>query len=211
MGVHMYDFIIFDVDGTLIETEQVVIDAYQKVIFEEFGRYFSTEEFFENHSVPTFERMKRFGVKNVEEAVDKFHIYLMEGFCKLKPYEGILQILKILKHKNILTGIVTARSGKEVSEDPCLQSFIKNFEFIVCADDTIKHKPDPEPLLFITKKMKANKAKTIYIGDTYSDYMCAKNSGVHFGLALWGAKDIENIIAHHNFLKPGDIQDVLLR
>ena len=205
----MYKYIIFDVDGTLIETEQVVVSSYQKVIVEEFGRYFSMEELFENYSVPTFERMKRFGVKNVEEAVNKFHSCLMEGFCRLEPYEGIFEILETLENKNILMGIVTARSKKEVSGDLCLQNFIKHFKYIVCADDTVKYKPDPDPLLLIFEKMKVDKSKTIYIGDTYSDYMCAKNSGVHFGLALWGAKNTKNIVAQYNFKLPEEILNII--
>ena len=201
----MYDCIIFDVDGTLINTEQAVVSSYQRVIFEQFGRFFTEEEIFRNYSFPTNERMEKFGITNVEEAVEKFHKYLMEAFCGVKPYEGILQLLEILKQKKIAIGIVTARSKKEVDEDPCLQSIVKHFNYVICADDTIKHKPDPEPLLRVIKEMNMNIFKTLYIGDTHSDYMCAVNSDVDFGLALWGAKNTENIEAEYNFKEPAEI------
>lgn len=205
----MYDCIIFDVDGTLINTEQAVISSYQRVIFEEFGCYFTEEEIFRNYSFPTYERIERFGITNVEEAVAKFHNYLMEAFCKVKPFDGILQLLEVLKKKKVAIGIVTARSKKEVEEDPCLQSILKHFNYIICADDTEKHKPDPAPLLKIIKEMNMNIFKTLYIGDTHSDYMCAANSDVDFGLALWGARSVENIKAEYDFKEPGEILHVL--
>jgi HAD superfamily hydrolase (TIGR01549 family) len=205
----MYNFIIFDVDGTLINTGAAVVAAYQEVIFEEFGRYFSEKEIFENYMFPTYERLKGFGVKNIEESIKKFHNYLMDAFYNLDPYEGIFQLLETLEHRNIRMGIVTARSRKEVIDDPCLQCFIKHFEYVVCADDTVKHKPEAEPLLKIIKEMKADISKTIYIGDTPSDYMCAKSSGIDFGLALWGAKNTENINAKYKFKQPEEILDIL--
>jgi HAD superfamily hydrolase (TIGR01549 family) len=205
----MYKNIIFDVDGTLIDTESAVIAAYQRVIFEEFGRYASMEEIFEHHTVPTHERLKRFGLKNIEDAEEKYHNYLMEAFSKVKVYDGIIELLEALEHKNILVGVVTARSRKEVEGDPCLQSLVWNFKNIVCADDTQEHKPQPQPLRKIFDIMKVEIDKTIYIGDTYSDFMCAKNSGVHFGLAVWGARYKENITADYNFYHPKEILNII--
>jgi HAD superfamily hydrolase (TIGR01549 family) len=205
----MYKYIIFDVDGTLIETEPAVVSSYQRVFFEEFGRYLTVEELFENYMVPTYERMRRFGFKNVEEAVEKFHTYLMEAFCNVKAYKGILSLLEALENKDISMGVVTARSKREVEDDPCLQSLVKHFKYIICADDTQKHKPESEPLFKIFEMMNANPFKSIYIGDTYSDYMCAKNADVDFGLAVWGAKKTDGIIAEFSFEKPEDILNIL--
>lgn len=205
----MYNNIIFDVDGTLIDTGTTVTSSYQKVIFEEFGRYFTREELAEAYALPTDKTFAKFGFKNVEEALQKYHVYLMQAFCNVKAYDGILKVLDFIGSNNITTGIVTARSKREVEEDPCLQSLITHFKHVICADDTKKHKPDPEPLLEIIKQTNAEISKTLYIGDTYFDFMCAKNSGVHFGLALWGAKETEGIEANYYFKKPEEILDIL--
>jgi HAD superfamily hydrolase (TIGR01549 family) len=207
----MYKCIIFDVDGTLINTEAVVIPTYQRVIFEEFGRYFTEEELARSYALPTYESIVRMGFKNVEEGVQKYHKYLMEAFCNVKAYDGIIEVLDFLAEHDITTGIVTARSKREVDEDVCLQSLVHHFKYIVCADDTEKHKPDPEPIQKLIKLANLENSNTLYIGDTYYDYMCAKNSGVHFGLALWGARTTEGIDAEYYFKTPTEIVDVLLK
>jgi HAD superfamily hydrolase (TIGR01549 family) len=205
----MYKSVIFDVDGTLIDTEAVVIPTYQRVIFEEFERFFTKEEMARVYALPTYESMVRLGFKNVEEAVHKYHTYLMEAFCNVKPYEGIIEVLDFLDRRDVKTGIVTARSKREVEDDSCLQSLASYFNYTVCADDTEKHKPDPEPIQKLLKMADAENTAAIYIGDTYYDYMCAKNSGVHFGLALWGARTTDRIDADYYFQTPSEIIKLL--
>ena len=142
-----YGCIIFDVDGTMINTEKAVHKSYQRVIFEEFNRYFTPEEFSVAYGVPTLEALKKLGIKDVEEANRKYHMYLMEEFKKVQPYDGIIDVLVELNKLNIPLGIVTSRNNEEVLDDACLQGIIKYFKYIICADDTKKHKPDSEPLL----------------------------------------------------------------
>lgn len=205
----MYSCIIFDIDGTLIDTKPAIVSSYQKVYFEEFGRYCMPEELAMGFTVPTKECMSMLGFKNVEEALSKYHTYLFESFYNVKVFDGILQVLDILDGKNYTKAIVTARSKREIENDPCLQTIIKHFKFVVCADDTKRHKPDPEPVLKLVDMANTEIGTTIYIGDTYSDYMCARNSGVHFGLALWGAGTIEGIDADYNLKNPMEILSIL--
>lgn len=201
----MYQLVIFDVDGTLIDTAPAVALCYQQLFFEEFGRHLTSEEFFQDYTLPTNKRLENLAFKDVEEAANRLHTYLMRAYCNVQPFNDILNVLDFLSNRNITMGIVTARSKNEVENDPCLKSFISRFKHVICADDTIKHKPDADPILELMKRAGAEKNETIYIGDTFSDYMCAKNAGVHFGLALWGAKFSDGIKADYNFTDPHEI------
>lgn len=205
----MYNCIVFDVDGTLIDTERAVFSSYQKVIFEEFGRYYEPEEIKPAFGVPTPEALARLGFKNIEEAEGKYHRYLMEAFCHAKPFEGIIEVLAALKHQGITTGVVTSRNKAEVEEDACFQGLAQYFTYVICADDTEKHKPDPEPLLTVVKRAEKELCKTLFIGDTHYDSACAKGAGVDFALALWGAKEGDRIGADYYLQEPRKILDVL--
>jgi phosphoglycolate phosphatase-like HAD superfamily hydrolase len=108
-----------------------------------------------------------------------------------------------------MLSIVTARNKSELDDDAGFQRVLKYFDFIVCADDTKKYKPDPEPLLYLLKKADAKYNETIYIGDAYTDFLCARNTGVDFGLALWGALNRNGIDAEYYFERPEDIIDIL--
>ena len=201
----MYDCIIFDVDGTLIDTENAVLTTYRKVFLDEFHRDILPEELRAAYGVPTGLAMKNLGFKNVREAEENYHKHLFKEFCNVKPFNGILPVLEILKSKGIVTGIVTSRDKKEVTNDVCLQGLITYFQYVICTDDTEKHKPDPEPLLKLIEKTGLKASNVLYIGDTYFDYMCAKSAGVDFALALWGTKSSVNINAKYNMDKPADI------
>ncbi len=206
-----YDCIIFDVDGTMIDTRHAVFTSYQRVIFEEFNRYFTDEELRVAYGVPTEEALARLGFKNVSEAHKKYHRYLMEAFSQVQPFEGIIEILEILREEKIITGIVTSRDKDEVLQDKCLQKLIKHFDYVVCSNDTEKHKPNPEPVLKLLELAKCENKKVLYIGDTHYDYMCAKNAGVDFALALWGAENTEDIHADYNLEKVKDLFGIIFK
>lgn len=205
----MYQCIIFDVDGTMVDTESAVISSYQRIIHEEFGRYFTPEELKAGYGVPTTQALERYGFEDVEEAYKKYHRYLTEAFCDVKAFAGIVNVLESVKEKGLVTGIVTSRNKSEIAMDQCLQGIIKHFDFVVGSEDTQKHKPEAEPIRKLMELAGAAPEETIYIGDTYFDYMCAKNAGVSFALALWGARSTADIRADYDLERPGDILKLL--
>ena len=59
---------------------------------------------------------------------------------------------------------------------------------MVCADDTVRHKPDSEPLLYYLEQTGCQGDELLYIGDSVYDRQCAAGAGTAFGLAGWGAQ-----------------------
>lgn len=206
----MYSFIIFDVDGTLIDTENAVKESYQKVIFEEFGRRFTEKELTVAYGIPTPQAIERLGFHDIDSACQKYYKYLFEAYAEVKPFKGILEMLEEMKARNVPSGLVTSRNRSEVANDPSLQSLLKYFSHVICAEDTQKHKPEAEPVLKLIEKIDADISKVMYLGDTYYDYMCARNAGVKFALASWGARSTEDIEADHILKEPKDLLELLL-
>ncbi len=205
----MYNCIIFDVDGTLIDTENAVFSIYQRMVSERLGRNISDEEIKNAYAVPTIQALKQLGFNNDEKAVRDFHQYLMESFKKVKPFEGIMKVLMDLAQNNKVTGIVTSRSSEEVMEDPCLQKMFAYFSYLVCMSDTKRHKPHPEPLLKVVELSGLKVSDTIYIGDSHIDCKCAENAGIDFALALWGARNTDNINAKYMLKHPGQLLEIM--
>lgn len=205
----MYKLIIFDVDGTLIDTEKAVFLTYSRLYSEELGGAFTQEQMRSAYGVPTLEALTRLGFRNTAEAGKKYHKYLMSAYCEVKLFDGLPEVLERLKERGVVMGVATSRNKSEVSEDICLQGIRGYFKHLVCADDTQKHKPCPEPLLKLMEQAGASPDETLFIGDTDYDYLCARNAGVDFGLALWGAKNPENIEADYSLKEPGQILDLI--
>lgn len=205
----MYKYVIFDVDGTMIDTEKAVFHAYQTLIFKKYGRYFSEEEMLKGYGVPTPQSLARYGFTDIEAAMSEYSGYLEEGLSHCKTFDGIDAVINRLTVMNMPLGVVTSRSRHEVEIDPSLQAIISKFASVVCSNDTAKHKPEAEPLLKAMEKMNAVPSETLYIGDTVFDRMCAKNAGIRFALALWGSNNAENIDADYFLKKPEDLFEIL--
>jgi len=205
----MYNCIIFDVDGTLIDNKKAVFEAYQEVIFKEFGRRFTNEELKPAYGVTTRQALINLGFKDIDAALNAHHKALMEAFANAKPFEGIENVLKELRKLDVVKGIVTSRNRAEVYDDVCLQKYIKYFDYVVCSDDTKRHKPNPDPVLKLLEMAGVKAANTIYIGDTNYDAVCAKKAGTDFALALWEAGENSGIEADYYLKNPGELLKLL--
>lgn len=201
----MIDLIIFDVDGTMIDTEKAVMESYNYAIKEEFERCLSEEELSAAYGIPTIKAMERLGILDTEKACGRYYEHLFKAFAEVMPFEGIVELLEEVQKQGICCGIVTSRNRSEVEKDVSLQKLMKYFKYVICAEDTKKHKPDAEPALKLIEKAGTDVTNAVYLGDTYYDYMCAKNAGVKFALASWGARNTDGIEADYVLDEPNDL------
>lgn len=206
----MYECIIFDVDGTLIDSEEAVLNSLKIVLKEELGRSFSSEELSFVFGIPGEEPLRKLGVKDIDGAIYRWNKYLKEFYHLIKAYPQIENVLKILKDKGIRIGIVTSKTKQEYNDDFIPFGLGKYIDTVVCADDTLKHKPYPDPINKFLEISGAKKHTSIYIGDTAYDSKCAGSAGVDFALAVWGAKNPDDIPARFKLNRPEDILSIIL-
>lgn len=110
---------------------------------------------------------------------------------------------------SIVTGVVTSKTKKEFQDDFVPFGLTPYLPYVICADDTERHKPHPEPILKFLELSGAKAETSIYIGDTIYDYECARDAGVDFGLALWGCNQPDAIPAKYKFKNPEEIVNLL--
>ena len=205
----MYNCIIFDIDGTLLDTETAVLSSLQKLVSEELNKNLSFDELRFALGIPGEVTLNKLGITNVLDCNVKWNKYLKEYFHDVKVFDGIKDTLIKLNEIGILTGIVTSKTKEEFSNDFAPFGLNNYFKLVVCADDTEKHKPDPEPILKFIELSDADKSKTIYIGDTKYDMDCAFGADIDFALALWGAKSSTGINANYILENPKQILELL--
>lgn len=164
--------VIFDVDDTLIYT----IDTAYKKTNEAGKRVFnvdlSKKEFIDLYGKYDFiECIKHwYNVENTEKFVNEYNnIYLDYEFVG-----DIEKILKRLKEKNIIVGVVT-NSTKEKTERK-LKKYINLLDFIYCD----ANKPSIESINDIINKYQVSPNEIIFIGDSDSDYQTSKNAKINF-------------------------------
>jgi HAD superfamily hydrolase (TIGR01549 family) len=205
----MYNYIIFDIDGTILDTEIAVLSSLQKLLLEELNKDFSFEELKFAFGIPGEVTLSKLGVANPFEANKKWNRYLKEYFHHVKVFDNIKGTLDRLNEMGIPAGIVTSKTKEEFKHDFVPFGLTNYFNLVVFADDTEKHKPDPEPILKFIEISGVDKSKTIYIGDTKYDMECASSAGIDFALALWGAKSSAGINANYILENPKQILELI--
>ncbi|OAB44786.1 HAD family hydrolase [Paenibacillus glacialis] len=205
----MYNTIIFDVDGTLMDTERAVLGSLQKMLKIDYDRDIETHELYFVLGIPGVYSLKELGIHDIHKAHARWEHFMKDFYHSIEVFGGISDLLITLKQRNINQGIVTSKTTQELQDDFVPFGLMDQLTHFVCADDTLKHKPNPEPLLKFLEISGADPVTSIYIGDTIYDYECARDAGVDFGLALWGCKDHTKIPAKYKFEQPNDIIKLL--
>ncbi|OPH57860.1 HAD family hydrolase [Paenibacillus ferrarius] len=205
----MYNTIIFDVDGTLIDTEKAVLGSLQKMLKADYNRDIELDSLTFVLGIPGAISLPKLGIHDIRRANDRWNYFMKDFSSSIEVFSGIIELLNTLDQRNTIQGIVTSKTAEELTNDFVPFGLMNYLKYIVCADDTEKHKPNPEPLMKFLEISGAEPTKSIYIGDTIYDYECARDAGIDFGLALWGCKNHEKINAKYKFENPQDLIKLL--
>jgi len=206
----MYKCVIFDVDGTLIDTEEGILASLQRVVKEELNQVIDLDKLKFALGITGDAALIKLGISNIAKANQNWIKYIEDYSHLIKIYDGIEKNLIKLSGAGIYMGIVTSRTVQELDNDFFPLGLQKYMRTIISADDTKKHKPEPEPLLKFLEVSGIDVSSSLYIGDTIYDMQCANGAGIDFALALWGAKSHEGIANAKYILKnPDEIWDII--
>jgi pyrophosphatase PpaX len=181
------DTVLFDFDGTVMDTTDVIIGSWQHTFMKFEGRERPVEDI-----IKTFGEILSHTMKNVlphvdtEEAIDAYRSYHRDNFGeRISVFEGMAELLAELKKRNFKTGLVTSRLSGTTWEGLRQYNLAEYFDVVVSCDDTDKHKPDPTPVNIALERLGSKPENAIMLGDTKFDILCAKNAGVRSVLVGW--------------------------
>ena len=189
----MYTHVIFDVDGTIMDTSLVCEKALQRLVLSRTGRVLEPHECSFAFGMTGENALPTFGLQNTPDVVAEWDGYFNEMIGEARVFEGITELLTKLKVRGIKLGVLTSRAYSEINIDENFKNILHYFDNIIAADDTSEHKPSPAPMYEYLRRTGALPNEVLYIGDTIYDYECAKSAGVAFALATWGAGNTEGI------------------
>lgn len=201
--------ILFDLDGTILNTQKMNIIPLQKLILEELGKEISYDNLIKYCAYPGKQTIKMLGFDNIEDSYDKWVKYVNEFEEGAVLYDGFNEVFKILYEKGIKIGIASSKMKKQYEIDFTPTKLDKYIDCAVLAEDTILHKPNPEPLLLGAKLLNLNPENIIYVGDTIADEIASKKAGMKFALASWGAINISEMTADFILNQPLDILSII--
>lgn len=204
-----YKCIIFDLDGTVLNTERMNFVPLQRLVKEELGVTIEYNNLLKYKAYAGKKTLEELGIKDIEKSYSKWVKYVNEFEEGAILYDGFNEVFKELTDNNIICGIVSSKTREQYEIDFVSKGLDKYIECEVLADDTERHKPSPEPLLKFTERVGVEPRDCMYIGDTIFDFKATKAAGMDFGMAMWGTDDLEGINADVYFKEPIDILKTL--
>lgn len=188
-----YKAIIYDIDGTVLNTLNMNVYPLIQIIKEETGEEWTFEQVLKFAAYPGMKVMQELGVKDQEKTYARWVKYVNEYEEGATLYDGFMEVFKAFQDNHIIQAVVSAKTAKQYEIDFVDKGLDKFMDVAILADDTTKHKPDPEPLLECIKRLNIEVSEAIYIGDALSDYQASRNAGMDFGYAKWGSVSSEGI------------------
>ena len=211
-----YTSILIDFDGTLANTNGLVIGSWKHTFRQLQGIEQSDEFIKKTFGEPLGVSMQKFFPDvPVEEAINVYRGYQKDVFENLiEPFDGMVELVKELKAKGYKTAVTTSRMAPSTLAGLRKFGLVEDFDVIVTADDTTKHKPDPEPVLITLEKLGVKPEEALMIGDSMFDIKCAHNAGVEAVLVGWAEavseEDLNGPDKPEYFMeKPEDLFEIL--
>lgn len=193
----MKKYIIFDFDGTLVNTNDIIMESWQATL-----RHYLGHELPERTIEATYGEIlvasmaKLIPGVNVDEAVQYYRDYQEEHQdCDIVyVFDGIRELVTELKNRGCLIGVGTSRTANSFHDYMRQLEMEDMVDEIVTMNDVTEHKPGPETAEAVLRKLAAHDGKelsdetrgmAIFIGDTKYDLGCAKNAGIDSVLVGW--------------------------
>jgi len=176
----MKPVILFDLDGTIIDSTEAILDSF-RVAFERFGGVVPSDELIKNEIGHTLENMfLTLGVANdrVDEHVHAYKMHYRVISCeKTILLEGAREAVEKASEFATL-GVVTTKTGEYSTILLEHMGLMKYFEVLIGREHVEFPKPHAEPILKALMKLEHDKSKTWMIGDTCMDIDSAKNADI---------------------------------
>ena len=199
----MYTHFVFDVDGTIINSDETWDRVIRIVMKDHLSRSVTKADLQAIRGKSDDDMLAHFQITDSErQAVvlsRQLEIYLQE-YHRNHYYEGIIECLNLLKARGRALGICTNRVDFELRE-PLWIDLSSKMDVIVTGEMVRRKKPDPEPLIRYLERAQVERSQVLFIGDTANDAECAAQAGVDFALALWGTHD-RSLTGKYRFENP---------
>ena len=184
--MQQFDAFIFDVDGTITSTNDLIFASFNYVAEKYLNKSFTSEEIISMFGPTEEVILKRWMPDNYEDArKDYFDFYAKKHSQMADIFPGIKSAIQLIKSKGCPLSIYTGK-GKASAEITLREIGIYDFfDMVVTGDDVAAHKPSPEGIQKFLAAFNLDPQKVLMIGDAEVDVIASQDAGVKSALVLW--------------------------
>ncbi|WGG45177.1 pyrophosphatase PpaX [Rossellomorea sp. DA94] len=189
--------ILFDLDGTLINTNDLIISSFMHTLNHYYPGQYGEEDVHPFMGPPLEESFGGLDPDKMEEMCAHYRAYNHEHHDSLvTEFEGVYETVKTLYDNGYKLAIVSTKVRDVVLKGLDLMNLHPFFEVIITLDEVENAKPHPEPIEKALVALGSSPGEAIMIGDNHHDILAGKNAGVLSAGVAWSAKGREHL-AHY--------------
>jgi AHBA synthesis associated protein len=184
--------VIFDLDGTLVDTREVMRGAYAAACkAANLASPPPFEEYVQHLGAPLTEILTRMGLPAMMAPHFKATARRLLHLASISP--DLLAGLRQLHKQQCTLAVFTGKDGERTQEMLQHFSIASLFEVVLTGDDVSQGKPDPEGLIEILARTDTHSTAAVYVGDSRYDIMCAHRAGVASVGVCWGMASFDEL------------------
>ncbi|MEK6268910.1 MAG: pyrophosphatase PpaX [Planococcus sp. (in: firmicutes)] len=181
--------LLFDFDGTLLDTNELIIQTFLSVLDKHYPGRFDREDALHFIGPSLEQTFTAIDPNRVEELTAEYRALnrIMHDDL-VEEYDGVAETLRLLKAQGLKMAIVSTKRSQTIRHGLELMGVADVFDVIVGLDHVSNPKPHPEPLQLALTQLNSSPDEALMIGDNSHDIEGGKNAGVLTAGVAWTAK-----------------------
>jgi len=187
--------ILVDLDGTLIDTMELILSSARHA-FEEWPVRPTDEEWVRGIGTPLVQQLRAYAANDDEVALllARYRRYQNEHHDRLtRCYDDVPDVIAALADRGHQMAVVTSKASPIAHQSLAFVGLDHFFPVVVGYDDTARHKPDPEPVRVALSRLGVSPDDAVFVGDSPHDILAGNGADVMTIAALWGPFDRETL------------------
>jgi HAD superfamily hydrolase (TIGR01549 family) len=179
--------VLFDLDGTLVDTWELYVEAYTRTLEPVYGHRLTLDELIKlgpTSELRFFRRALRADITAWTHREFLRHYRSLHGSHFGGVYPGAHEMLRSIRRLGCRLGIVTGKS-RGAWEITAKEAGLGEFDAVITDEDVAEAKPDPEGLALALAKLGIQADEAVYVGDSVGDAKAARAACLRFAAALW--------------------------
>ncbi|MFK8795614.1 pyrophosphatase PpaX [Planococcus plakortidis] len=202
--------LLFDFDGTLLDTNELIIQTFLSVLGEHFPGEYGREDVLHFIGPSLEQTFMEIAPGRVNELSDQYRRLNRTLHDELvSEYDGVAETLRTLKSRGLKMAIVSTKREETILHGLKLMGVHDVFDVLVALDHVQNPKPHPEPLELALRLLEADQQEALMIGDNSHDIEGGKNAGVRTAGVAWTAKGEEFLASFEPDFMLQHISDLL--
>ena len=203
---------LFDLDGTLIDSIELIIRSYQHTIRTHRQLETAPEVWMKGLGIPLRVQFKEWSEDpaEIDAMVMTYREYNLSHHDEMvTAYDGVVDAVKRLHQQGKRLGLVTSKFRSGAFRGLKKVGLEDVFHIVVGADEVANPKPHPEPVLTALSRLSARPEEAVFIGDSRHDMECGRAAGVKTAAVLWGPfgrSDLEDLHPDYWLETPSELE-----